>query len=180
MTFLWVIWKRGILPIWSITYYLLNIFQTNLLFPFIKMVQNQTILMHTVCLFSCHGLHRNYAVHELYYFHAYWLISSLLALESLYISSHLVIVNIQNQLTYFSLLFTSIQSFWISGYVGICGNELAEIAAKSVCSFTITAGPVLYMDYGPVFKAWLHTNGQSTWSEQHDNKLFRIKFSIAL
>ncbi|XP_076312865.1 uncharacterized protein LOC143226159 isoform X1 [Tachypleus tridentatus] len=108
------------------------------------------------------------------------LIGSLLALESLHVGSHPVLADIQNRLAHFSLTATFIQFFWISGHVGICGNELADTAAKSICSGTITTVHILYIDYGPVLKARLHVSWQSTWSEQRENKLFLIKPYIGL
>ncbi|XP_076346441.1 uncharacterized protein LOC143244878 [Tachypleus tridentatus] len=107
-------------------------------------------------------------------------LSSILALESLHVGSHSVLADIQNRLAHFSLTATSIQFFWIPGHVGIRGNELANNAAKSICSGTITPVPIPYMVNGLVFKAWLRASWQSTWSEQRDNKLFQIKPYIGL
>ncbi|XP_076358636.1 uncharacterized protein LOC143251140 isoform X1 [Tachypleus tridentatus] len=73
------------------------------------------------------------------------LLSSLLALELLHIGSHPVLANIQNQLAHFSLTSTPIQFFWILSHIGPV--------------------PVPYMDYGPIFKAWLRASWQLTWSE---------------
>ncbi|XP_076314612.1 uncharacterized protein LOC143226940 [Tachypleus tridentatus] len=102
-------------------------------------------------------------------------LSYVLALESLHVGSHPVLADIRNRLAHFSLAATSIQFFWIPGHVGIRGNELADMAAKYVCFSTITPMPILYLDYGLVFKARLRASWQSTWSEQRDNKLFQIK-----
>ncbi|XP_076329360.1 uncharacterized protein LOC143235273 [Tachypleus tridentatus] len=106
------------------------------------------------------------------------LLSSILALESLHVSSHPILADIRNRLAHFSLAATSIQFFWIPGHVGIRGNELADMAAKYVCFSTITPMPIPYMDYGVVFKARLRASWQSTWSEQRDNKLFSNQTQI--
>ncbi|XP_076358948.1 uncharacterized protein LOC143251561 [Tachypleus tridentatus] len=89
-------------------------------------------------------------------------LSSLLALESLHIGSTPILADIENRLAHFSLTYTSIQFFWIPGQVGIHENVLADTAAKSVCSSTITTVSIPYMDCGPVFKARLHASWQST------------------
>ncbi|XP_076313130.1 uncharacterized protein LOC143226258 [Tachypleus tridentatus] len=107
-------------------------------------------------------------------------LSSILALELLHVTSYPVLADIQNRLANFSLTATSIQFFWTPGHFGIHGNELADRAAQSICSGTITTVHIPYMNYGLVFKARLHASWQSTWSEQRDNKLFQIKPYIGL
>ncbi|XP_076337047.1 uncharacterized protein LOC143239626 [Tachypleus tridentatus] len=69
--------------------------------------------------------------------------------------------------------FSGYLATWV--FMGTC-----LLMSQSVCSGTVTAMSVPYMDYSPVFKARLHASWQSTWSEQHHNKLFQIKLSFAV
>ena len=64
---------------------------------------------------------------------------------------------------------------WISGHVGIRGNENADIAAKDSLKLTLSNMKIPSSDFKPIIRNVIKTKWQTIWDNVTENKLQRIK-----
>ncbi|MBJ5627093.1 RNAse HI domain-containing protein, partial [Salmonella enterica subsp. enterica serovar Derby] len=73
-----------------------------------------------------------------------------------------------------------VQFCWVPGHVGIRGNDLADVAAKSVSSLGVTRHPLFFRDFYSIICLFVRQAWQSQWDAQVSNKLHRLKPSVGL
>ena len=64
---------------------------------------------------------------------------------------------------------------WLPSHVNICGNELADLEAKSALSLVITNFKIPYSDFKSNIRQYINNKCQSVWETQTQNKLNEIK-----
>ena len=67
---------------------------------------------------------------------------------------------------------------WLPSYVGIKGNEKADIVAKSALTLNISGLKIPFTDFKPYINTFLHNKWQTSWNAAVFNKLRSIKPSL--
>ena len=67
---------------------------------------------------------------------------------------------------------------WLPSYLGIKGNEKADIAAKSALTLNISDLKIPFTDFKPCINTFLHNKWQTSWNAAVLNKLHSIKPSL--
>ncbi|MBJ4999867.1 RNAse HI domain-containing protein, partial [Salmonella enterica subsp. enterica serovar Hadar] len=73
-----------------------------------------------------------------------------------------------------------VQFCWVPGHVGIRGNDLADVAAKSVSSLGVTRHPLFFRDFYSIICSFIRQTWQTVWDAQVHNKLHQLKPSLGL
>ena len=64
---------------------------------------------------------------------------------------------------------------WLPSHVNICGNELADLEAKSALSLEITNFKIPHSDFRSNIRLYINNKFQSVWETQTQNKLNELK-----
>ena len=64
---------------------------------------------------------------------------------------------------------------WFPSHISICGNELADLEAKSALSLVITNLKIPYSDFKSNIRQYITNKCQSVWEKETQNKLNEIK-----
>ena len=104
--------------------------------------------------------------------------TSLTLLQSLR-TTHPLVQEIQDWLFRVSVRHKSVSFCWVPSHVGITGNERVDSLARSIPSTNRPRSRNLpASDYYPIFRTFLTTQWQTSWSTIIDNKLRTVKPSV--
>ena len=93
---------------------------------------------------------------------------------------HIILSSIRRLLRTMTEAGFQIRFCWIPGHVGLKGNTLADIAAKSVSSLEVSRLPLFFRDSYPVIRLFTIRSWQGLWDQQVGNKLSYLKPHIGL